>query len=71
MRDRPRVLAQPGIDAILHLRVPKGTPVLWAEDVSVFGGSEREVLLGRGLNWTATGSVKIDGQWHVYAEVTA
>ncbi|WP_167051965.1 hypothetical protein [Salinibacterium sp. ZJ77] len=51
--------------------MPKGTPVLWAEDVSVFGGSEREVLLGRGLNWTATGSVKIDGQWHVYAEVTA
>ncbi|KJL36528.1 ADP-ribosyltransferase exoenzyme [Microbacterium ginsengisoli] len=56
-------------DAILHLTVPPGTPAGWVEEMSQFGGSERELLLGRGLEWRATSSELVNGQWHVYAEV--
>ena len=56
-------------DAILHLRVPEGTPAMWVEAVSVYGSTERELLLGRGLRWLATRSVQIDGKWHVFGEV--
>ncbi|MFG2819934.1 putative T7SS-secreted protein [Kitasatospora sp. NPDC048365] len=58
-----------GKDAVLHLRVPAGTPALWVEKVSAFGVGEREILLGRGLQWRATRVVQEGGQWHVYGEV--
>jgi hypothetical protein len=58
-----------GSDVILHLRAPEGTPAMWVEEVSDFGATERELLLGRGLQWEATRSVLIDGQWHVFGEV--
>ncbi|WP_394329346.1 ADP-ribosyltransferase [Nocardiopsis sp. CNR-923] len=57
-------------DAILHLRVPRGTPALWVERVSAFGGGERELMLGRGTTYRVTEAVLADdGQWHIYAEV--
>lgn len=55
-------------DAVLHLRVPNGTPALWLEDVSYFGGGERELLLGRDLEWVVTRVVSYHGQWHVFGE---
>ncbi|GIT80505.1 hypothetical protein LLS1_21740 [Leifsonia sp. LS1] len=58
-----------GKDAILHLDVPQGTPAAWVENLSHFGGSERELLLGRGLQWQGTRVEYIDGQLHVYGEV--
>ncbi|TFV83932.1 hypothetical protein E4V99_02295 [Microbacterium sp. dk485] len=58
-----------GKDVVLHLSVPEKTPAMWVESVSAFGGSERELLLGRGLSWTATRSVLIDGQWHVFGRI--
>ncbi len=54
---------------ILHLSVPEGKPAMWVESVSAFGGSERELLLGRGQSWDATRAVMIDGQWHVFGRV--
>ncbi|QBI52220.1 ADP-ribosyltransferase [Streptomonospora litoralis] len=57
-------------EAILHLRVPAGTPALWVERISQFGGGERELLLGRGMTYTAVDSVFSNGQWHVYGTVT-
>ncbi|MCX4864326.1 protein phosphatase [Streptomyces sp. NBC_00257] len=59
-----------GKDAILHLRVPKGTPALWLEKVSHYGVTEREILLGRGSEYRVT-RVFVDeaGQAQVYGEV--
>ncbi|WP_345801714.1 hypothetical protein AAIB33_01030 [Microbacterium sp. AZCO] len=42
---------------------------MWVEAVSVYGSTERELLLGRGLEWLATRSVLVDGRWHVFGEV--
>ncbi|MEU9131895.1 ADP-ribosyltransferase [Kitasatospora sp. NPDC048540] len=61
--------SRPGKDAVLHLRVPQGTPAMWVEKVSAYGAGEREILLGRGLQWKATRVVREGGQWHVYGEV--
>ncbi|MGY5137570.1 ADP-ribosyltransferase [Streptomyces nigrescens] len=36
--------------AMLHLRAPEGTSAAYVEDVSQFGGSENEIVLGRGRN---------------------
>jgi hypothetical protein len=58
-----------GKDAILHLTVPKGTPAAWVESMSDFGGSERELLLARGLRWQGTRVETFNGQVHVYGEV--
>ncbi|WP_262375852.1 ADP-ribosyltransferase [Streptomyces sp. sk2.1] len=59
-----------GKDAILHLRVPKGTPALWLEKVSHYGVTEREILLGRGSEYRVT-RVFVDeaGQAQVYGEI--
>ncbi|MEV6961557.1 ADP-ribosyltransferase [Streptomyces sp. NPDC051207] len=56
--------------AILHLRVPKGTPALWLEKVSQFDVKERELLLARGTEFKVT-RVFMDeaGKWQVYGEV--
>lgn len=59
-----------GKEAILHLRVPAGTPALYLERVSAYGGGERELLLGRGVEYTVTDVVRDDnGQWQIYGEV--
>lgn len=59
-----------GKEAILHLRVPAGTPALYLEKVSAYGGGERELLLGRGVEYTVTDVVRDDnGQWQIYGEV--
>ncbi|MET8965584.1 ADP-ribosyltransferase, partial [Streptomyces sp. NPDC004074] len=59
-----------GKEAILRLRVPKGTPALWLEKVSHFDVTERELLLARGTKFKVT-RVFMDsrGQWQVYGEV--
>ncbi|WP_405361126.1 hypothetical protein OG535_23330 [Kitasatospora sp. NBC_00085] len=58
-------------EAVLHLKVPQGTPALWVEDISVCKGmDEREVLLGRGMQWRADSVIfGNDGKWHIYGEV--
>ncbi|MFI6063550.1 ADP-ribosyltransferase [Streptomyces sp. NPDC051286] len=59
-----------GKEAILHLRVPKGTPALWLEKVSKYGVEEREILLGRGSEYRVT-RVFVDeaGKAQVYGEI--
>ncbi|MDX3258116.1 ADP-ribosyltransferase, partial [Streptomyces sp. MI02-2A] len=66
--DHP-VPAFAGEDALLHLRVPKGTPALWVERVSKFGMGERELLLGRGTQFRVTRVFMDNGQVQVYGEV--
>ncbi|MGW9025533.1 ADP-ribosyltransferase, partial [Streptomyces sp. NPDC055722] len=66
--DHP-VPAFAGEDALLHLRVPKGTPALWVEKVSNFGMGERELLLGRGTQFRVTRVFMDNGQVQVYGEV--
>ncbi|MFB4301422.1 ADP-ribosyltransferase [Actinomadura sp. NTSP31] len=55
-----------GKDAVLHMRVPAGTPALWVENVSAFGGGERELLLGRGMTFHVDDVIFHDGQWQIY-----
>ncbi|MDY0816310.1 putative T7SS-secreted protein [Kitasatospora purpeofusca] len=56
--------------AVLHLRVPEGTPAIWVEKVSYYGESERELLLSRGLKWRADRVFRDDsGQWQIYGEL--
>ena len=58
-------------DAVLHLKVPKGTPAMYLEKVSAFAGSERELLLGRGLTYRVNDAIFDDSTntWQLYAEV--
>ncbi|MEU5362434.1 ADP-ribosyltransferase, partial [Streptomyces sp. NPDC005925] len=56
-------------EAILHLRVPKGTPALWVENVGKFGQGERELLLGRGTQYRVTRVFMENGKVQVYGEV--
>ena len=59
-----------GKPAILHLRVPKGTPALWLEKVSQFGLEERELLLARGTEYKVTRVFMDDaGKWQIYGEI--
>jgi hypothetical protein len=58
-----------GKEAILHLRVPKGTPALWLEKVSKFDVTERELLLARGSEFRVTRVFMDNGQAQVYGEV--
>ncbi|MFF9571913.1 ADP-ribosyltransferase, partial [Streptomyces sp. NPDC014685] len=58
-----------GKEAILHLRVPKGTPALWLEKVSKFDVSERELLLARGSEFKVTRVFMENGQVQVYGEI--
>jgi hypothetical protein len=55
-------------EAILHMRVPEGTPAIWVENVGAYGAGERELLLGRGLDYRVDRVVFEGGQWHVYGE---
>ena len=53
----------------MHLRVPKDTPALWLESITLVKG-ERELLLARGTEYKVT-RVFVDeaGKWHAYGEV--
>ncbi|MGC9443205.1 putative T7SS-secreted protein [Streptomyces sp. WG5] len=59
-----------GKPAIIHLRVPEGTPAAWVENVSDFGVTERELLLGRDTGYRVTRAFKDEnGQIQIYGEV--
>lgn len=57
----------------LHLTCPEGTPAVNIMGVSVFGDEEREILLGRGIEYRIDrieeGEFKGDNKIHVYATV--
>jgi hypothetical protein len=56
-----------GMDGVLHLQVPAGTPALWVEKVSHYGAGEREILLGRDSSYVVDhGMLGDDGKWHIY-----
>lgn len=56
--------------AVLHLRVPAETPGLWVEKVGAYGAGERELLLGRGSEYTITEAFKdANGKWQIYGEI--
>ncbi|MFE6737836.1 ADP-ribosyltransferase [Streptomyces tubercidicus] len=56
---------------MLHLRAPEGTPAAYVEDVSHFGGTENEIVLGRGRNIHFK-QVFVDekGKYHIYGEIS-
>ncbi|MER7845705.1 putative T7SS-secreted protein [Kitasatospora sp. NPDC096077] len=57
-------------DAMLHLKVPEGTPGLWVEKVGEYENGEREILLGRGTNWRVDRVVVRDnGKYDIYGEI--
>lgn len=58
-----------GKEAVMHLTVPAGTPGLWVENVGAMGSAERELLLGRGLQWKADKVVVIGNKVHVFGAV--
>ncbi|MEU1185723.1 ADP-ribosyltransferase, partial [Streptomyces sp. NPDC005820] len=54
---------------IMHWRVPKGTPALWVDHISVNKG-ERELLLARGAQYRVSRVFQDSaGKWHAYGEV--
>jgi ADP-ribosyltransferase exoenzyme len=55
-------------EAVLHMRVPAGTPAIWVENVGHYGAGERELLLGRGLEYRVDRVVFDGSQWHLYGE---
>ncbi|MFI8072772.1 putative T7SS-secreted protein [Streptomyces sp. NPDC086033] len=56
--------------AVLHLRVPAETPGLWVEKVGAYGAGERELLLGRGKEYTITEAFKdANGKWQIYGKI--
>lgn len=57
--------------AMLHLRAPEGTPAAYVEDISHFGGTENEIVLGRGRNIHFK-QVFMDekGKYHIYGEIS-
>ncbi|MDX3639369.1 putative T7SS-secreted protein [Streptomyces sp. MB09-02B] len=59
-----------GKEAILRLRVPEGTHGTWIENVSDFGVTERELLLGRGMSYKVTRAFEDEnGQYQIYGHV--
>lgn len=59
----------PGAEAVIHLEVPEGTPAMYMEGLSHYD-SERELLLGRGLEYEITDEPDYDGdRWHIYGRV--
>lgn len=57
-------------EAMLHLKVPEGTPGLWVEKVGEYGDGERELLLGRGVKWRVDRVVvQNNGKYDIYGEV--
>ncbi len=58
-----------GKEAVMHWHVPAGTPAIYVEKVSAFGGGERELLLGRGTQYKVGRVIRFDNQWHIYGEI--
>ncbi len=57
-------------EAILHLKVPAGTPAIYMEKVSHYGAGERELLLRRGSEYRVDRVILDDqGKWQVFGEV--
>ena len=56
-------------EAVLYMRIPAGTPAIWMERLSTYGVQERELVLGRDLEWSIVDAVHRDGQWHMMVEV--
>ena len=55
------------LPAVIHARVPAGTPAIWVEKVGAFGAGERELLLGRNLTLHVDQVTMSDnGQWQIY-----
>ncbi len=56
--------------AVLHLKVPVGTPAIYMEKVSHFGAGERELLLGRGTKYRVDRVILDEqGKWQIFGEV--
>ncbi|MEU9173983.1 ADP-ribosyltransferase [Streptomyces sp. NPDC048420] len=56
--------------AVLHLRVPEGTPGLYVENLGRYGAKERELLLGHGNEYTITEAFKdSNGTWQIYGKI--
>ncbi|MFJ9774785.1 ADP-ribosyltransferase [Kitasatospora sp. NPDC101157] len=56
--------------AMLHLKIPAGTPALWVEKVSAFSSDEQEILMGRGVKWRCDRVAMPDtGPYQIYGEV--
>jgi hypothetical protein len=60
----------PEAPAVLHLEVPAGTPAMYMEGLSQFP-AERELLLGRGLQYQVDGVQRTGGRWHIYGKILA
>jgi hypothetical protein len=58
----------PGKPVVLHLEVPEATPSMYMDGVSQFG-AERELLLGRGLQYQVDDVGMVDGRWHVHGRI--
>lgn len=59
-----------GKQAVFHWRVPAGTPAMWVEKVGHYGAGERELLLGRGLQYHVDHVILDDkGQYQIYGEI--
>ncbi|MGN9836737.1 ADP-ribosyltransferase [Nonomuraea sp. H19] len=54
-------------EIMLHLRVPEGTPAIYAEAVSKTG--EFELLLPNGLPWYVEDAKLVDGRWLIHGWV--
>ena len=59
-----------GKQAVFHWRVPAGTPAMWVEKVGHYGAGERELLLGRDLQYHVDHVILDDkGQYQIYGEI--
>ncbi|MFJ9964051.1 ADP-ribosyltransferase [Streptomyces avermitilis] len=64
----PEPTFAPEKEVVLHLDIPEGTPAMYMEGLSHYD-SERELLLGRGVEYLVD-DVEHDGdRWHVYGSV--
>ncbi|GGO76969.1 hypothetical protein GCM10012289_55520 [Nonomuraea cavernae] len=62
--ERPTSASRP---ALLHLRLPEGTPAIYLEPL--VSSREFELLLGSGLPWLAEDVVKQGDHWRIYAQM--
>ena len=56
--------------AIFHLAVPKGTPGMYVGKISQLANTEKELLLGRGVEFEVSRVFLDDaGKWHIFATI--
>ncbi|MFI5528151.1 putative T7SS-secreted protein [Kitasatospora sp. NPDC051853] len=58
-----------GKQAVMHIKVPAGTPAMWMEKPGAVASTERELLLGRDLKWRATEVLDDGNRVHIFAEI--